>query len=216
MSLVEPVRSENVKRDFLYELQHTIFSQSTFELLALFRLRVVNKQWRSCITARMIADAIQREVPMLVGLQLDKPIDFYVDIVGSYYAKCSIPYMLVYFHVGEYASKNISSCLNYVRSEHNRPTVWAHLFSQQFWEVLNTREGRDYVLASILVWREEAIRADSSVLFYHGAIDFLDNLERIVRGAYVVIGRRVTTGAVGFRGARDVLSTPMYEKSDFL
>ena len=190
------MRSEDVKRDFLYALHDTIFSLSTFELFALFRLRVVNKQWRSSITARMIADAMQRAVPMLVGLPLDRPIDFYVDIARSYYAKCSMSRMAVDYHVGRYATENFCSSLRYMRSVLPMSTMWAHIFCRGFSRILHTREGRGFVLASVSAWLGEATRNDDSVVFYDGAIDFLDTLERIVRNEFVVIGSRITTGII--------------------
>ena len=52
------------------------------------------------------------------------------------------------------------------------------------------------MLASVSAWRGEATRNDDSVVFYDGAIDFLDTLERIVRNEFVVIGRHITTGII--------------------
>jgi len=190
------VCSEIVKRDFLYGFQDAIFSQSVFELLVLFRLRVVNKQWRNSITGRMIAGAIQREVPLLVGLQVDRPINFYVDIARSYYAKCSMSRLAVDYHVGRYATENFCSSLRHMQSALPRSTIWAHIFCRGFSRILHTREGRGFVLASVSAWLGEATRNDGSVVFYDEAIDFLDTLERIVRNEFVVIGSRITTGII--------------------
>lgn len=196
---------ESVKRDFLYNLQGVIFEQSTFQLVQLFHLRAVNKQWRSSITARMIADAIQRELPKLIGLPLDKPIDFYVDMVCSYYAKCGLTRVAVGYQVSRYATENFCSSLRNTRCELPKPTIQAHLFCLHLAETLRTREGRGLVLASLSEWREEAIRSkgpaiyDGSVKFYDEAVPFLDNLERIMYEEFVVIGRHITTGIIRHR-----------------
>lgn len=211
MSLGKPV---SVKRDCLYGLESVILNLSEFQTFHLFCLRGVNKQWRSSITARMMADALQRELPMLVGFPLDKPLDFYVDIARSYYSKCKEPRFVVDFLIGKYATQNFHQSLQCLNFRSDRPTVWAHLLITELNDVLHTFEGRAFVLESVVAWQSAA--RSRLVCFHRSTDDFLNILERIVRSAFVIIGRRVTTGAIGYGGSMSFVDMiPRYSDVDF-
>ena len=212
MSHESPTDGKCVMRDYCSILHEIILYNPTMPPLQLFHLRFVSKQWRSRITVKMIVDALQRELPMLFGFPLDKPLGYYEDIVFSYHAKSPMSRLAVNHWVGHYATKDLHWTLSHTRDRDFRPVAWAHFCADKLYYVLQTREGRAFVLDAVQAWRNEMLDIGSALTFPDGAMDFLDNLERFVRNAFVVYRRRVTTGAIGFSV---VGTTPSYKIEDF-
>jgi len=193
---------------------YVIHFHSDLTVPALFLLRSASKQWHQTVTGRMVADALQRELPMLVGLPLDRPFDFYADVARSYHARCSMTLFAVVHRVGLYATRSFAYT-NFPRSNLPPPLLHTYTAAQDLHMAISTRQGRAMILDAVRGWREELETGHRHIVFYDGADDYLDYLERFVRSAFVVVGRRVTMGAVGYDGSFTRELVPMYVEADF-
>ena len=193
----------SAKRNHSLELQVVVsqFSETLplvrLPLVPLLLLRMVDKQLRSEITARMIADALQRKFPTLVGLPLDKPIDFYMEIWRSYCAKCTMSRTLVFHFMTIEATSHFDVKMGFVTPPGDRPKAAARLLVERLGSALHSREGRSFALDAVLELRDLTRTLTHGLVFHDGAIAFLSTMERLLRTVFVVVDRRITTGEFG-------------------
>ena len=96
------------KIDYLFGLQSEIYNQSSLPIQQLVLLSSTNKQWRS-IPAHAAAIGLQVSIPMLVGVPLDKPLEFYIEVARSYFAKCRMTRFAVNYHMTDFATQDFNS-----------------------------------------------------------------------------------------------------------
>jgi len=182
----------STKRDHSRELQLVV--SDGLPAIHLLRLKMVNKQWRSEITVRMVIDALSREIPNLIGLPLDQPFGFYMEVVRSYEAKCKMSRNVVFHLVGSEATSNLEVKMQQLGRPGEQPDIAAEILVERLGTVLHTREGRSFVVEAVLEWRSLARTRAHRLSFFDGATQFLDTLEWLMHNRFVILGRRITIG----------------------
>jgi hypothetical protein len=202
------------KIDYLFGLQNEIYNQSSLPIQQLVLLSSTNKQWRS-IPTRAAAIGLQVSIPMLVGIPLDKPLEFYIEVARSYFAKCKMTSFAVNYQMTNFATQDFKYIFYNTRCRLPLPLMQAHCAVKNMRSTIQTHQGRAFALKSVLALREELVHGDDYVIFNDGAMEFLDLMERFLKTAFVIVGRRVLMGGLGYKGTVDDELMPIYNDKDF-